>query len=129
MNTNILSVKEGTKTDEVLRTHFKQYFKSAFPILSTKEEIIGMISLKQILDVPEYKRHQVNVEEIMTPRSDLIVMNSERKADEALMQMSRRHLGKVFVQDNNGKLVGLISKSDIMNVADEKKEFVEAIEK
>jgi len=129
MNTNILSVKEGTKTDEVLRTHFKQYFKSAYPILSTKEEIIGMISLKQILDVPEYKRHQVNVEEIMTPRSDLIVMSSERKADEALMQMSRRHLGKVFVQDNNGKLVGLISKSDIMNVADEKKEFVEAIEK
>ncbi|MDQ3839054.1 MAG: site-2 protease family protein [Thermoproteota archaeon] len=129
MNTNILSVKEGTKTDAVLRTHFNQYFKSAFPILSTKEEIIGMISLKQILDVPEYKRHQVNVEEIMTPRSDLIVMNSERKADEALMQMSRRHLGKVFVQDNNGKLVGLISKSDIMNVADEKKEFVEAIEK
>jgi Zn-dependent protease/predicted transcriptional regulator len=129
MNTNILSVKEGTKTDAVLRTHFNQYFKSAFPILSTKEEIIGMISLKQILDVPEYKRHQVNVEEIMTPRSDLIVMNSERKADEALMQMSRRHLGKVFVQDNNGKLVGLISKSDIMNVADEKKEFVQAIEK
>ena len=127
MNTNIISIREGTKTDEALRTYFSQYMKSAFPILSTKGGLIGMITLKQIIDVPEYKRHQVNVEEIMTPKNDLIIMNSERKADEALMQMSRRRLGKVFVHDDNGKLVGLISKSDIMNVANERKEYAEAI--
>jgi CBS domain-containing protein len=129
MNTNIISIREGTKTDEALRTYFSQYMKSAFPILSTKGGLIGMITLKQIMDVPEYKRHQVNVEEIMTPKNDLIIMNSERKADEALMQMSRRRRGKVFVHGDNGKLVGLISKSDIMNVANERKEYAEAIEK
>jgi Zn-dependent protease/predicted transcriptional regulator len=129
MNTNIISIREGTKVDEVFRIHFSQYMKSAFPVLSERGELIGMITLKQGMDVPEHKRHLANVEEIMTLKNSLIVMDSNRKADEALMQMNRRHLGKVFVGDKDGRLVGLISKTDIMDVADERKEYVEAIEK
>jgi CBS domain-containing protein len=41
--------------------------------------------------------------------------------------MTRRHIGKVFVCDKEGKLLGLISKTDIMNVVNERKEYVEAI--
>jgi CBS domain-containing protein len=52
-------------------------------------------------------------------------MNYDRTADEALMQMTRRHMSKVFICDPNGGLIGLVSKTDIMNAARERKEFSE----
>ena len=131
MNTKVISVREGTKVDELLKNYFNQYMKSAFPVLSAEDDILlGMVTLKEVMDVPEYKRQEINVERIMIPRNSLIVMESNRMADEALAQMTRRHMGKVFVSDKEGKkLLGLISKTDIMNVAAERREYVEAVKR
>jgi Zn-dependent protease/CBS domain-containing protein len=131
MNTRVISVREGTKVDELLKNYFNQYMKSAFPVLSAEDDILlGMVTLKEVMDVPEYKRQEINVEKIMIPRNSLIVMESNRMADEALAQMTRRHMGKVFVSDKEGKkLLGLISKTDIMNVAAERREYVEAVKR
>ena len=131
MNTKVISVREGTKVDELLKNYFNQYMKSAFPVLSAEDDILlGMVTLKEVMDVPEYKRQEINAEKIMIPRNSLIVMESNRMADEALAQMTRRHIGKVFVSDKEGKkLLGLISKTDIMNVAAERREYVEAVKR
>jgi Zn-dependent protease len=131
MNTKVISVREGTKVDELLKNYFNQYMKSAFPVLSAEDDILlGMVTLKEVMDVPEYKRQEIDVEKIMIPRNSLIVMESNRMADEALAQMTRRHMGKVFVSDKEGKkLLGIISKTDIMNVAAERREYVEAVKR
>lgn len=131
MNTRVISVREGTKVDELLKSYFNQYMKSAFPVLCAQDDILlGMVTLKEVQDVPEYKRQKINVEEIMIPRNRLIVMESNRMADEALAQMTRRHMGKVFVSDKEGKkMLGLISKTDIMNVAAERRAYVEAVKR
>jgi Zn-dependent protease/CBS domain-containing protein len=126
MNTRVIAVREGTNVDELLRNYFNTYMKSAFPVLNTQGELLGMVTLKEVMDVPEDRRHKVKVEEIMMPRKHLIILTPDRKADEALMQMTRRHMGKVFVCDKEGKLLGLISKTDIMNVVNERKEYVQA---
>lgn len=131
MNTRVISVREGTKADELLKNYFNRYMKSAFPVLSTQGDILlGMVTLKEVHDVPEYKKHDINVGEIIIPRNRLIVMESNRMADEALAQMMRRRLGKVFVTDKEGKkLLGIISKTDIMNVAAERREYVESVKR
>lgn len=54
----------------------------------------------------------------MTPRDRLIVMETNRKVDEALAQMTQRRMGNVFVCNNEGELIGLITKTDTMNVID-----------
>jgi Zn-dependent protease/CBS domain-containing protein len=127
MNTKVISVREGTKIDELLISYFNRYMKSAFPVLSVqKDYLLGMVTMKEVMEVPEFKRNEIKVEEVMIPRERLIVMESNRMADEALIQMTRRHLGKVFVSDKEGKLLGLISKTDIMNVAAERQEYMEA---
>jgi Zn-dependent protease/predicted transcriptional regulator len=127
MNTKVTSVQEGTKVDQILRNYFSVYMKSAFPILNQRGDLLGMVSLKEAMDVPEQVRHEVKVEEIMTPSNDLIIMTPDRKADEALMQMTQKHSGKVFVcSDDKSQLLGLISKTDIMNVASERQEYVKA---
>lgn len=139
MNTNIIFIEQGTKVDEALSGYFHLYMKSAFPVLRTKNNstdnllvhhfFVGMVTLKQALDISEEKRHQISVEDIMTPRDRLIVMETNRKADEALMQMTQRRMGKVFVCNKEGQLIGLITKTDIMNVVDERMEFKETLAK
>lgn len=139
MNTNIIFIRQGTKVDEALRSYFQLYMKSAFPVLRIKDStidnlhihnlLVGMVTLKQVLDVPENIRRQVNVEDIMVPKDSLIVMEPYRKADEALMQMTQRHMGKVFVCTKEGQLIGIITKTDIMNVVDERKEFTQTLAK
>jgi Zn-dependent protease/CBS domain-containing protein len=135
MNTNIISVREGTKVDKVLANYFSPYMKSALPVLNRRVDgdndsfLVGMVTLKQAMDVPEYKRQGINVEEIMIPKDSLIVMEPNREADEALMQMTRRHMGKVFICEENGRFLGLISKTDIMNVVHERQEYIQTIKK
>lgn len=59
--------------------------------------------------------------------TNLIVMDPDRTADDALMQMSTSRLGKVFVCDKEGKLIGLVSKTDIINIAGERQQYLETI--
>jgi predicted transcriptional regulator len=131
MNTRVISVREGTKVDELLNSYFNRYMKSAFPVLDAQADILlGMVTLKEVTNVPEYNRQDIQVEDIMIPRDSLIVMEPNRMADEALAQMTRRRMGKVFVSDIEGKkLLGLISKTDIMNVAAERREYAEAVKR
>jgi CBS domain-containing protein len=110
MNTKVISVTEDTTVEELLRNYFNVYMKSTFPVLNSLGYLLGMVNLKEAMDVPENKRFDGKVEEIMTPSSNLIILTPERKADEALMQMTRKHMGKVFVcTDDKKKLLGLVS--------------------
>lgn len=66
----------------------------------------------------------------MIPKANLIVIiDSNRKADNILMQMSRKRTGKAFVCNEQGKLIGIISKTDVMNIVAERKEYSQAIRK
>jgi predicted transcriptional regulator len=46
-----------------------------------------------------------------------------------LMKMTRTRIGKVFVCDPQGVLLGLVSKTDIMNMASERQEFQQELRK
>lgn len=74
-------------------------------------------------------RQHLTAEEIMIPLEDLVVMLPGRSADEALMKMTRTRMGKVFVCDPQGVLLGLVSKTDIMNMASERQEFQQELKK
>lgn len=44
------------------------------------------------------------------------------------MEMTRTQTGKVFVCDVEGTLLGLVSKTDIMNVASERQDYQKEIQ-
>jgi predicted transcriptional regulator len=105
--------------------------KSSFPVVDCddgRRRLVGMITLKMALGIPDNRRQQTRTEEVMIPAGDLVVMQPDRKADEALMQMTRTHTGKVFVCDVEGTLLGLVSKTDIMNVASERQDYQKEIQ-
>jgi predicted transcriptional regulator len=93
-----------------------------------RRRLAGMVTLKMTLDIPDNRRQRTKTEEVMIPAGDLVVMQPDRKADEALMEMTRTHTGKVFVCDVEGTLLGLVSKTDIMNVASERQDYQKEIQ-
>jgi Zn-dependent protease len=152
MNTSYVSVKPEITVNELLNNYFNVYRKSEFPVVvecgedATGNELLGAVTAKQALKVPEHSRDKIKVEEIMVPKDELIVTSSNRPADDALRRMFRENKSRVFICDEDKeegkrikleqvkkqrgqKLVGLISKTDILNVAKEREEFDKAVEK
>jgi predicted transcriptional regulator len=129
MNTRVIAVGRDVKIDELLKEYFATYMKSSFPVIDYGGRMLGMVTLKRVQETQEDKRHQLTAGEIMIPLEDLVVMLPSRSADEALMKMTRTRIGKVFVCDLQGVLLGLVSKTDIMNLASERQEFQQELRK
>jgi Zn-dependent protease len=149
MNTTFVSIKPDITINELLNNYLNVYRKSEFPVVGEYTgDLLGAVTAKQALKVPEHRRDRIKVQEIMVPKDNLIVMRSNRAADDALRRMFRENKGRVFIceedkeestregeggeevkQQRRQKLVGLISKTDILNVAKEREEFDKAVEK
>lgn len=127
MNFKVITVTQDTTVYRLIHEYFNTYSKDSFPVVDdeSKNHLIGMVTFRDARNVPNDQRNTVNVRDIMINKSNVIVMNYDRTADEALMQMTRRRMSKVFICDPNGGLIGLVSKTDIMNAARERKEFSE----
>lgn len=59
----------------------------------------------------------------MTPKNNLIIFHPDAKMDDAIMQMVKKRQGKVFVCDTCDKLLGIISKTDLLTVASERQDY------
>ena len=134
MNTNIISVRLNLSVNE-LRGYFQTYMKSAFPVVNNQNQLLGVVTMGRAMEIPDYRRQNMTAEDVMIPLSDLTVMRDDAKANEALSQMTRggvgsgrteeqqrrkKQISKIFVCDDKGTLIGLVSKTDIMNTESER---------
>jgi Zn-dependent protease/predicted transcriptional regulator len=129
MNTRIITVGENLTIDSLIKDYFNLYSKDSFPVLSSEPDanrLLGMVTFKDASNKTDSERSRTKTSKIMIPKADLIIMSENRKANEALLQISRKRMGKVFVCNDDGKLIGVVSKTDIMNAASEKSEYEKA---
>ncbi len=129
MNSRVITVMQDITIDKLIHEYFNVYSKDSFPVVDSENHLIGMVTFKDAWNVSGTQRIITTVKDIMIKQSSIIIMNYDRPADEALMQMTRKHMSKVFVCDQDGRLIGLVSKTDIMNAASERKEFTEEIKR
>jgi len=127
MNTNVISVKASFPANRLMEDYFRAYMKGAFPVVDDRGILLGMVILKKLLQINENQRPKFSAAEIMIPREDLSVMSPDASADLALMQMTKTKIGKVFVCDKVGKLIGLVTKTDILNVEMERAEIAQTL--
>jgi len=127
MNTNVISVKASFPADRLMEDYFRAFMKGAFPVVDDRGILLGMVILKKLLQINENQRPKFSAAEIMIPREDLSVMSPDASADLALMQMTKTKIGKVFVCDKAGKLIGLVTKTDILNVEMERAEIAQTL--
>ena len=129
MNINFIAVNPDLKLSELIRDYFNVYWKSAFPVINDDKQLVGMITTDAISKKNRIEYENKEVSEMMIPVSDLIVMSSDKEINDALKQLFRKRMSRVFIIDQQSQLVGLVSKSDILHLAQERKEFLQSSKK
>ena len=112
MTRDVHTVNPDTLVKDVVETHFIKYKHGGFPV-EKDSKLLGLITLQDIKKIPREKWQETKVGNIMTPCERLKCASPNELAVDALMTMSRHDVGRLPVQEN-GKLVGIISRSDIL---------------
>ena len=153
MISDFVYVRSNLTLEQVIQNYFNVYRKSEFPVLDEEGYLVGSISTKQINNDSSDKYNDILISEIMTPINDLVIMNKNDRADEALRQMYQRNKNRVYVGSslyknkmiNGGEtmqqplsstsswadydrlikvnLEGIISKTDLLSIAKNEKKL------
>jgi Zn-dependent protease/predicted transcriptional regulator len=76
--------------------------------------IVGMIRMEQLQPVPRERWESTTVGEVMEPLDpEAMLVNSDKMAVDAMMQMAEHDLGRLLVTDHSGNVIGIISSSDV----------------
>ncbi len=112
--------------------------------------LLGSITAKGAMSVSEKNRESVKVQEIMIEKKNLVIMSPDKTADIALNTIMEENKSRIYVCENppignssskrtekmqqqmmmttnstvkSDRLVGIVSKTDILNVAKERMEY------
>lgn len=126
-----ISLLEGVKVERIMTRDLvalpptltvKQLFEKiaehhhiGFPIINGSDKVIGIVTLQDAMKIAEEKRSSVSIGEICT--KSLVTIFPDNSVAEALEKFSKHNVGRLLVVDktNKRKLVGILTRSDIMH--------------
>jgi CBS domain-containing protein len=116
--------------------------------------LVGSVTAKDAMNVSEKNRESVKIEEIMIEKKNLAIMSPDKTADIALNTIVEDNKSRIYVCENpsignrikrndkmqqqmvmadskvkSDRLVGIVSKTDILNIAKERMEYKENLKK
>ncbi len=142
MNTNVVSVHPDDSIELVVRT-FKDMNINGLPVVDTDNKVIGIITARDLLAHSEetkiiplpyssdwmysyvylldnitYKKSveeflKTSVAEVM--RKKVFTVNEHDSWHEAAALMKKREVNRLPVVDEDGKLKGIITRTDLLN--------------
>ena len=115
--------------------------------------LLGSITAKDAMSISEKNREGVKVEEVMIDKKNLVIMSPDKTADIALNTIMEENKSRIYVCENpsvgkssnkrtekmqqqmmmtystvkSDRLVGIVSKTDILNVAKERMEYTDSM--
>lgn len=114
MTENVVSVDWLISIDELVRDYIYKHQFSNFPVFD-REEFVGMISLEGVKAISKDLWSFKQVRDAMTPVELVPCLNPADDATEALSRMVSGDIGRMPVVEN-GRLLGIVSRRDIMNL-------------
>jgi Zn-dependent protease/predicted transcriptional regulator len=114
MTEQVVGVDWLISVDELVRDYIYKHQFTNFPVFN-RDEFLGMVSLGEVKEVPKELWAFKQVRDIMTPVEQVPSLRPTDDATEALAKMVTDDLGRMPVIEN-GHLVGIVSRRDIMNL-------------
>jgi len=114
MTEHVVSVDWLLPVDELVRDFIYKHQFTNFPVFN-RDEFIGMVSLGEVKAIPKELWGFKQVRDIMTPLDHVPSLSPNDDATEALARMVTDDLGRMPVIED-GRLVGIVSRRDIMNL-------------
>ncbi len=104
-----LTVRKEQSIDEI-RAIMDEHGFSGFPVIDAEGRLEGMVTGR---DVRYLDRSDAKVEDVMTRRDKLVTAPANTELEEARRILYQNRIEKLPLVDADGKLVGLITGSDI----------------
>jgi Zn-dependent protease/predicted transcriptional regulator len=114
MTENLVTVDWLTPVSELVQEYIYKYKFTNYPVFN-RGEFIGMISLEAVKTVAKELWGFKQVRDIMTPIDQIPSVKPSDDVTEALARMVSDGLGRMPVIEN-GRLVGIVSRRDIMSL-------------
>ncbi|OYR43715.1 MULTISPECIES: M50 family metallopeptidase [unclassified Halorubrum] len=104
------TVRENTSVAELMSRMFEERH-TGYPVLRG-ESLVGMVTLEDARSVREVERDAYTVGDVMA--TNVVAVGPETDAMTALQTMQENGVGRLPVVDRQERLVGIISRSDLM---------------
>ena len=115
MSRKLVTVKPEITVAQLLDV-MAMHHHMGYPVVNENEELIGVITFEDIMNVPKERRNEILVGDIAKKR--LITAYPDDSVLDAFEKMNRYDIGRILIVDrkNHKRLLGIITRSDIMHV-------------
>jgi len=113
MTREVITVPADLSLEQLVHQYFLHYPYRAFPVKDNFGQIVGLITLAKIKDIPPIEYPALTVKQFMMPRSKDIMISPGINLDEALQKMTLNNLDRLLVMQQND-LVGIITQSTLL---------------
>ncbi len=111
MARDLVTVNPSIPIDEAVDKYFLRYGYGGFPVIADGK-FLGIITLKEIKDVPREDWSKVKVSDILVHHNKRWEMTHDSNVMKALELMIKEDKGRIIVMEND-KVVGLITRNGI----------------
>lgn len=111
MARDIVTVNSSIPIDEAVNKYFLRYGYGGFPVIDDGI-FLGIITLKEIKDVPRRDWDRVKVSDVLVPHNKKWEMTPDSDVMRSLELMIIEDKGRIIVMEND-KIVGLITRNGI----------------
>lgn len=122
MSRGVISVQPSLRIDRLVEDYYLTHKHITYPV-TEGEKIVGIITLKQVKEVPREEWVVKTVREVMVPIREEILLDPDGEAVDALQKMIRTGEGRLPVV-KDGKVVGMITRRDILNLLEIKTDLI-----
>jgi Zn-dependent protease/CBS domain-containing protein len=123
MSRGVISVQPSLRIDRLVEDFYLTHKHITYPVVEG-ERIIGTITLKQVKEVPRDQWVEKTVIEVMNPIQEEMMLDPDGEAVDALQKMIHSGEGRLPVV-KDGKVVGMITRRDILNLLEIKTDLIE----
>ncbi len=118
MTADPVTIPDDLNADQVLHEYMLGRHCSSFPVVDRTGQVIGLVTLRQLRELPAGRRATTRVAEIATPISEV----PQAEPEEFLLDVLRRTStargdGRILVF-LNGRLAGIVSPTDVARVVE-----------
>jgi CIC family chloride channel protein len=111
MTRNVDIVQETDRIAQVIE-HLQKTNHTGFPVVDSAGRLAGIVTLSDIRRLPLEGRLQRLVRTVMT--TPVVAVTPEADLDRVLRTLSHHDIGRVPVLDREDRIVGIVTRSDIL---------------
>ncbi|MEE8190642.1 MAG: site-2 protease family protein [Candidatus Scalindua sediminis] len=114
MTRDLVTIEDSTTLDKLVDNYFLKHRYNSYPVVSNGK-FIGIVSIHDVKQISREDWDKVDVRKILDSKIISLCVSPDDDATSAMSKMVRKGLGRIPVLDN-GKLVGIVSHRDIMQI-------------